>query len=276
MELLGRYRVEAEIVRFKGAVVYSARDSRLDRPVVIKSILQRELDAEDYSDQLKMFRREARAARLLTGIQAVAQVYDLETVDGNVYLTMEPHVGRNLKAMLDEKMRLSEHEALPLAIQLLDALDLVHQNGVIHQNISPANLLIGPEGGVKIADFGLSAIKAQAEASELDFEAGSSVGTPAYLSPERKRGDTADEHADLFAAGVVTYQMLTGRLPFARGNRLHSGRHSRSASPPSPSAIGVKVSGACEKILLTALADRPGARFDSARTFADALRDAGL
>lgn len=217
--MIGRQMGSYQIVSLLGTggmgEVYEARDAKLGRNVAIK-VLPREFTHDP--ERLSRFQREARMLAALNHPN-IATIYGLEQFDGVHYLVMELVPGQTLAARI-AKGRLPLDEALMLAGQIAEALEAAHEKGVIHRDLKPANVKATPEGRVKVLDFGLA--KAFTGDGDQDLshaptlsEEGRILGTPAYMSPEQARGLPVDKRADIWAFGCVSYEMLTGRTPFA-------------------------------------------------------------
>jgi len=213
-KLLGRYEIVAEIGRGAMGAVYQARDPRIDRFVAIKTILLHQSGLREQEEFRQRFLVEAKAAgRLLhPGIVTVFDVGE-EPGTSDPYIVMEYIEGRTLRDLLaGETKRLPLERALEITIEIAEALDYAHAQGVVHRDIKPANILITKEGQAKIGDFGI----AQLDLSHITLP-GYAVGTPAYMSPEQVEGERLDGRSDLFSLGAILYSMLTGFSPF-QGN----------------------------------------------------------
>jgi serine/threonine-protein kinase len=186
--------------------VYRATDAVLERQVALK-VLHRSLAGD--RGFVERFRREARAAANLNHPNIVA-VYDWGAVDGIYYMVMEHVAGVSARELLNAEGVLAPAQAADVLLQTLAALDHAHRQGIVHRDIKPENLMVTPEGRVKVADFGLARAYADAQITE----AGTVTGTVQYLSPEQLQGEPADPRTDLYAVGIVAYELLSGRLPF--------------------------------------------------------------
>ena len=186
--------------------VYRATDAVLERQVALK-VLHRSLAGD--RGFVERFRREARAAANLNHPNIVA-VYDWGAVDGIYYMVMEHIAGVSARELLSAEGVLAPAQGADVLLQTLAALDHAHRQGIVHRDIKPENLMVTPEGMVKVADFGLARAYADAQITE----AGTVTGTVQYLSPEQLQGEPADPRTDLYALGIVAYELLTGRLPF--------------------------------------------------------------
>src|SRR5262245_19566193 len=186
-------------------VVYRARDTKLERTVALK-FLPQQWCQDDAAKQL--FLREAQAASA-TNHRNICIIHDIqETDDGQLFIVMAYYEGQTLKEKL-EGGPLSVAEALEIATEVAEGLAKAHAQGVVHRDVKPGNLMI-TEDGVKVLDFGLAKF---ADSLQLTMP-GSTVGTVSYMSPEQARGDEADARSDVWAVGIVMYEMLSGRVPF--------------------------------------------------------------
>lgn len=250
--LEGRYRILDRIARGGMSTVYTAVDERLDRMVAVK-VMAAALSADPaFSDR---FRREARAAARLTHINAVA-VYDQGSDSGDghphVFLVMELVEGRTLRALLRERGKVSPAEALSIMEPVLSALSAAHHAGLVHRDVKPENILISDDGVVKVADFGLArAVEADAESTRT----GLMMGTVAYCAPEQLTKGYADQRSDVYAAGVLLFELLTGKPPFQGDSAMNVAYQHVHSRVPAPSS---RVKGIPTEIdeLVVAAADR--------------------
>src|SRR3954454_1112792 len=203
----GRYRIEERIARGGMATVYRGVDLRLDRPVALK-VMHSSL-AED-PDFVSRFTREAKAAARLSHPNVVA-VFDQGSDNGVVFLVMEYVDGATLRDLIRDRGRLSPRQALDVMKPILSALDAAHRSGIVHRDIKPENVLIAGDGRIKVADFGLARAIA---ASQMTATTGLLIGTAAYLAPEQIEHGTADPRTDLYAAGIMLYELLVGKPPY--------------------------------------------------------------
>ena len=202
----GRYRVERPLGRGGMAAVYLARDTELDRPVAIKVLGEPlALDAAF----VERFRREARTAAQLSHANIV-QVYDTGEEHGALFIVMEYVEGEGLDALLERERKVRPERVLELGAQVCSALHYAHGKGVVHRDVKPGNLLLRTDGVLKVADFGIAR---PAHGTQLT-EAGSILGTAAYLAPEQVRGEESSPRSDIYSLGVVLYELLTGRPPY--------------------------------------------------------------
>lgn len=269
-ETLGRFRVLKEAVHANGRIIYAAVNPVAKAPVFIKAAVEREMAPAAYAEASAGFAHEARAAAVLKGVPGVLQVFETGKAQGMVYVAIEGVTGQELGGLISEGKRPPAKEAALLMASVLDALDAVHKRGVVHRDLKPANIVVGSDGRVKLADFGVARLPGK------DPYAGAIVGTPAYMSPEQVRGEAVDGRSDLFSAGVIFYQLLAGRLPFADPDPQATFNKVLAFDPPAPSSVDVSLPAAYDAIVAKALAKKPGDRYASAREFAAALRKTSI
>jgi eukaryotic-like serine/threonine-protein kinase len=271
VDQLGKYQVEGVLGKGAMGIVYKGSDPVIKRPVAIKTVRREIVDEHDSSsgnDSSARFRQEARAAGNLSHSGIVA-VYEYGEDESLAYIAMEYVDGRSLRDYLAHGVGFDEGDAVHIVVQLLDALAHAHSRGVWHRDIKPGNIIITNEGQVKLADFGIARIGS----SELT-QFGTVAGTPGYIAPEWYLGGTVDHRVDLFAAGVVLYQLLTGSQPFP-GSVKEAMYKVCHEQPPLPSSLAPYLAGRkYDRLLLTALAKKPEERFSSAAVFKAAVLDA--
>jgi serine/threonine protein kinase len=262
-----RYRLENRLGVGGMSTVQLAFDTRLERYVAVK--LLAEHLAEDASF-VQRFKREALAAARLVHPNVV-QVFDfgLDHDTNRNFIVMEHVDGQSCAEILKEHGALDPRDAVDILEQATRGLDYAHRNGVVHRDVKPGNLLRSHEGVVKLADFGIA--KA-AEDSEIT-KTGSVLGTAAYLSPEQARGERAGPPADLYALGVVSYQLLTGRLPYEAASLTDLARLQEASPPRSPSEVNADVPPALGEAVMRALHPLPEGRYEGALEMADALSE---
>jgi serine/threonine-protein kinase len=264
---LGKFQVRRELGKGAMGVVYEGHDPMIDRIVALKTIRAENLQGEDAQEQLARFRREAQAAGRLTHPNIVG-IYDFGEDAGTYFIAMEFVKGRELQSYLEANERFAMHDVVRVMGQLLEALDYSHRQGVVHRDIKPSNIIILADGTAKVADFGI----ARVESSNLT-QAGMVLGTPSYMSPEQFMGQTVDGRSDLFSAGVILYQLLTGEKPFT-GSVTTIMHKVLQEEPLPPSKLNVQVPRAFDAVIRKALAKRPDERYQTAREFLDAIRQA--
>jgi eukaryotic-like serine/threonine-protein kinase len=264
---LGKYAIRRELGKGAMGVVYEGFDPAIERIVALKTIRADQLGGEDAPEILARFRREAQAAGRLTHPHIVA-VYELGEDGATTFIAMEFVKGRSLKEYLEQRTRFTTPQLARIMTELLAALDYSHRHGVVHRDIKPANVMILEDGTVKVADFGI----ARVESSNLT-QTGTILGTPSYMSPEQFMGQIVDGRSDLFSAGVILYELLTGEKPFS-GSATTIMHKVLKEDPLPPSTLNVQVPRPFDGVVKRALEKRPDERFQSAREFADAIKAA--
>jgi serine/threonine-protein kinase len=254
-------------------IVYEALDPKLHRKVAIKTILINQLDEETAKDFSMRFEREARAVARLNHPNIV-QVYDFGKEGEVAFLVMEFIRGTELKSSLAGNQLIDRKECVRVMCELLDALDFAHEAGVIHRDIKPANVMLDSQGRAKLTDFGVARLTDSDKTSVERTQAGTMVGTPAYMSPEQIQGQRIDRRTDIFSAGIILYQFLTGQKPFAGEGAWTVAKKIVQEEPPTPSSLNVAVSPEFDRVVAKALAKNPDTRFQTAREFARALQRA--
>jgi serine/threonine protein kinase/beta-lactam-binding protein with PASTA domain len=240
----GRYAIVARIASGGMGEVFRARDTVLARDVAIK-VLHRSLAGDQaFVDR---FRTEARAAAGLSHTNIVA-VFDWGSVDGIYYMVMEYVRGQSVRALANRQGRLEPAQTAEIVRQTLQALDHAHRQGIVHRDIKPENMLVTTEGVVKVADFGL----ARAYADGRQTQAGTVTGTVQYLAPEQIRGEPADPRSDLYSLGIVSYELLTGKLPFTGETAMSIAYKHLSGRVPMPSATVPSISAELDGFVASA------------------------
>ena len=264
---LGKYEIRRELGQGAMGIVYEGFDPMISRRVALKTVRREQLDRSEVEEILARFKREAQAAGRLSHPNIV-QIYEYGEDEGTAFIAMEFIEGRELKEPLDANERFPMSEIVRIMTQLREALEYSHKNGVVHRDIKPSNIILLKDGAVKVADFGI----ARVESSTLT-QAGSVLGTPSYMSPEQFMGQTVDGRSDLFSAGVILYQFLTGEKPFT--GALTTIMHKvLKEEPAAPSELNVQVPRPFDTLIRKALAKRPDERFQNGREFAEALKAA--
>ncbi|MHB2024165.1 MAG: Stk1 family PASTA domain-containing Ser/Thr kinase [Mycobacteriales bacterium] len=246
----GRYRVEGRIARGGMASVYVATDTRLDRTVAVKVMHAALADDEEF---VARFIREARSAARLSHPNVVA-VFD-QGADGDaVFLVMEYVPGHTLRDLLRARGQLRPAEALAVMEPVLAALAAAHDAGLVHRDVKPENVLLAPDGRVKVADFGLARAVAGAH---LTGSAGLLIGTVAYLAPEQVQTGRADARSDVYAAGVLLFELLTGRTPFTGETPIAVAYRHVNEDVPAPSSLAAEVPAQVDALVARATARDP-------------------
>ncbi len=260
-----RYEILRHLARGGMAEVYLARDHLLDRPVAVK-VLSAEF-ARDPSF-VERFRREARAAANLSH-PGIVSVYDWGEAAGTYYIVMEYVEGRSLRDVVQHSAPLHPHRAAEITGDIADALANAHDKGVVHRDVKPGNVLITPQGHVKVTDFGI----ARAGVADNLTQTGAVMGTAVYFSPEQAQGFPTDGRSDIYSLGVVLYEMVTSYPPFGGDSPVAIAYKHVRETPVSPSLLNPDIPPDLEAIILTTLAKNPNDRYQTARDFrADLVR----
>jgi eukaryotic-like serine/threonine-protein kinase len=263
----GRYRLERRLGVGGMSTVQLAFDERLERAVAVKLLAEHLADDPSF---VSRFRREALAAARLVHPNIV-QVYDFgfDEASGRHFIVMEFVPGRSCAEILRDDGPMAPDQAVDVAVQADRGLDYAHRNGVVHRDVKPGNLMVSPDGIVKLADFGIAKGAGQSSITQV----GSVLGTAAYLAPEQARGEEAGPAADLYALGVVTYQLISGRLPYEATSLTELAFKQQNESPTPLHELVPEVPSALSAAVAVALAMEPAQRYASAPEMAEALGD---
>jgi len=265
---LGRYHILEQLGEGGMAVVYKAFDTHIEVEVAVKVIRIEDLPPKIVDRSLKRFEREAKSLARLDHANIV-RVTDYGKYEGQPFLVMPYLSGGTLKTRLRGKPIRAE-EAADLLIPIADALAYAHGQGMIHRDVKPSNILISAKGSAMLTDFGVAKIIDEETTMDLTGTS-ATVGTPEYMAPEQATAKTVDHRADIYALGVVLYEMVTGRKPFQADTPMAVLiMHARDPLP-RPSTFVPKLSGRVEQVLLKALAKDPANRYQSMGEFASAL-----
>jgi len=265
----GRYEIGEVLGRGGMGVVYRAHDRQLGEAVAIK-VLRPELGSLDPT-VLERFKQELRLARRITH-RNVVRTYDLGESSGTYYITMELVRGTTLATFIREAGRLDVRATLTIGKQLCRALEVAHEEGIVHRDIKPQNLLVDPAGFLKVMDFGIARLaERRPDTGEALTAVGVVVGTPQYMAPEQLFGESVDQRTDLWATGAVLFECVTGRLVFDPPSLSELGAFHLNRKPPDPSSLNADVSVEFSRIILRALAHRPADRWQTAAELLKAL-----
>jgi serine/threonine protein kinase len=273
LKTLGRYNLERVLGKGAMGVVYEGVDPRLGRRVAIKTILKSHLDADTAKEYSMRFVREAQAVARLNHPNVV-QVFDFGEEGDIAYLVMEFIKGKELKSFFDANERFDLKEAVRIMSELCDALEFAHNAGIIHRDIKPANVMIDAQGRTKLTDFGVARVQDSDKTSVERTQAGTMVGTPAYMSPEQITGGNIDKRTDVFSAGIILYQFLTGEKPFTGSGAWTIAKKIIQEEPPLPSSLNNAITPLFDAVVNKALSKNPDTRFQSARDLGVALKRA--
>jgi serine/threonine protein kinase len=262
---LGKYRIDGILGKGAMGIVYKAFDPQIERTVALKTITPKELFSDARRvESTERLKNEAQAGSRLNHPNIVT-VFDYGEDCDVAYIAMEFVEGKSLAAILLPEKPMALSQVIAWMTDLLRALGFAHARGVIHRDIKPANLLITQSGQLKISDFGVARIDTSA-LSQIEAMA----GTPSYMSPEQIRGEAIDGRSDLFSAGIVLYQLLTGARPFS--GAVHEVMHQILDNIPTPpSQFLPSLGDAFDPVVAKALAKPAGSRYGSAQEFLDAL-----
>jgi eukaryotic-like serine/threonine-protein kinase len=262
--LAARYEILGLLGQGGMGSVYKARDLELDELVALKMLHH---DAVPTPRALERFRREVKLARRVTH-KNVARTFDISEHEGTKFLTMELVDGEPLSALLARDGKLIPQRAAQIAAEVCDGLSAAHAAGIVHRDLKPDNVMLSGSGRTVITDFGI----AHAASSEGFATIGGTVGTPAYMAPEQVEGAELDGRADLYALGVMLFEMLSGRMPFEAATPYALAAARLSSPPPDPRVLDAALPGWLAEIVVKCLARQPGDRYESADRVARALR----
>ena len=260
----GRYAVTARIAHGGMATVYQATDTRLDREVALK-VMHAELARDE--EFVRRFIGEAKSVARLSH-QNVVAVFDQGSDGLFLYLAMEYVPGRTLKEVLRDSGRFSPATALEIMTGVLDGLAAAHKSGIVHRDIKPENVLLTADGRVKVADFGL----ARAQSAAGHTRAGLLIGTVSYVPPEQVTGGSTGPGGDVYSAGVMLFELLTGRLPFTGDTPLSVAYQHVNSGVPAPSTLVHGIPVAVDQLVLAATSRDPARRPADAGEFLRAVR----
>jgi predicted Ser/Thr protein kinase len=265
IEKLGRYVIVEEIGQGAMGVVYKAVDPLIDRTVAIKTI-NLDLSKEELASFEKRFQREVQSAGKLNHPNIVT-VYDVGRTEGVAYMAMEFLEGKELREILDSGVVLPIEKITHIASQVADGLGFAHEHGIVHRDVKPANVMVMKNGLVKITDFGIAQMSSASRTMS-----GMVMGSPKYMSPEQVVGQGVDGRSDVFSLGVVLYEMLAGRTPFAGENISAIMYQILNDEPTPPKSFNQNIPDSINFIVLKALAKHPDKRYQNAKEMARDLK----
>ena len=261
-----RYELHRQIARGGMADVFLARDLLLDRPVAIKVLFDQFSKDQQFVER---FRREAQRAANLNHPNIVS-VFDWGEESGTYFIVMEYVEGRSLAEIIRTEGSIHPDKVAEISSEVAAALSFAHRNGIVHRDVKPGNVLVAPNGHIKVADFGIARALANVQ-SELT-QAGTVMGTATYISPEQAQGMEVDPRSDLYSLGVMVYEMLSGRPPFAGETPVAVAYQHVQDSPISLRAAGVSVAESLEAVTMKLLAKNPVNRYPTAEDLRSDLR----
>ncbi len=266
MERIGRYEIISELGRGAMGIVYKAHDPRIGRDVAIKTIRLADQGTPDETQALRdrLFREAQSAGRL--SHPGIVTIYDIDEEGGLAYISMEFVEGRTLEMLMGEGRARDTAFLARFIEQTAAALDYAHASQIVHRDVKPANMMITPQGGVKVTDFGIARI-----ASSKLTQTGTVMGTPSYMSPEQVRGEAVDGRSDQFSLAVIAYELLTGQKPFSGDNLTAVIFKIVSGDPVPLRQIDETVPSGLEEVVLRGLRKTSDDRFESCKAFADAF-----
>ena len=269
MEEVGRYQVDQMVGEGAMARVYKAYDPKIDRTLAIKLLKTHLLTDEEY--RVRFF-REAKGAGILSHPNIVT-VFDVGEEDNHPFLAMEWVEGTTLADILKQGRKFTPKEVVEIGIQLARALDYAHKKGIVHRDVKPGNVMLVKDSlTVKVADFGICRInEADTQRQGQQTQMGDVLGTPHYMSPEQVLGEKVDSRSDLFSAGVVLYQLLTGALPFDGDSLISVAFKITKSDPPSIDKLRPDLPLSLRRVIDRALKKQADKRYQTGEEFAQAL-----
>jgi serine/threonine-protein kinase len=255
------YRIEEPVARSGMATIYRAIDTRDNRRVALK-IPHPDLEADPIL--FDRFQRESGIGEKLDHPK-VMRVYGGEK-RSRIYMVMEWCEGRLLRQILDEEGPLPQERAIQITVEVLDALDYIHANGVVHRDLKPENIMVDANDQIKLIDFGIAGDSAARRLTYANFTA--TLGTPNYISPEQVKGKRGDGRSDIYAMGVILYEMLSGKLPFSGPSPLAAMNDRLLNHPLPPSVANPAISAQLQEVIYRALERDPKNRYAKASEFA--------
>jgi serine/threonine-protein kinase len=267
-QIIGNYKIEAKIGEGGMGAVYRGVDTMLDREVAIKA-LRPELASQD--SIVERFRTEAVTLAKLNHPN-IATLFSLFRQGEELYMVLEFVRGETLDSILTRRGALPAEEAIPVFCQVLDGIDHAHDLGIVHRDIKPANMMLTEKGTLKVLDFGIARLLGSARMTR----AGNIIGTLEYMAPEQVRGLETDGRSDIYALGMMLYEVLVGRLPFDTQNEFELMKMQTEVMPQPPRQLNPAIPEAVEEAIMRAVRKDPNERFQTAGDFREMLLAAGL
>jgi eukaryotic-like serine/threonine-protein kinase len=260
-DIVDNYRIESLVARSGMASLFKATDLAENIPVALK-VPHPEMEADPVL--FERFKREAEIGEMLDH-PGVMKVYSTKHRSG-VYMVAEWIEARLLRAILQEQKKLSQERAIKLTVEICDALDYIHRNGVVHRDLKPENVMVDTEDKIKLIDFGIAA---KAGSKRLTFGKFSQImGTPDYIAPEQVKGARGGARSDIFALGVMLYEMLSGKIPFVGDNPFAIMNDRLLNNPVPPREANPEISQQMQEVIYRALEREPDNRYSTASEFA--------
>ncbi|HEX8637166.1 MAG TPA: serine/threonine-protein kinase [Pyrinomonadaceae bacterium] len=267
-QIVGNYKIEAKLGEGGMGAVYRGVDTMLDREVAIKA-LRPELASQ--TSVVERFRSEAVTLAKLNHPN-IAALYTMFRQGEELYMVLEFVRGETLDTIMQRRGALPAEEAIPVFCQVLDGIDHAHELGIVHRDIKPANIMLTENGKLKVLDFGIARLLGSARMTR----AGNIIGTLEYMAPEQVKGQETDGRSDIYALGMMLYEMLTGRLPFQTENEFELMKLQTETMPPSPREINPAIPVEVEEAIMRAIQKNPDERFQTAGEMRDLLLEAGF
>ncbi len=266
MKQYGRYQIVSELGRGAMGVVYQAHDPQIDRIIALKVLRDDRVTSEDF---VKRFLKEAMAVGRLSH-PGIVTVYDIGQDHGSVYIAMEYLEGTPLNELMESR-KFSYEEIADIGSQVARALHYAHQKGIIHRDIKPPNIIITPDGQIKVTDFGIARIE-DPDAHQMT-QAGEILGTPVYMSPEQVKGHLVDGRSDIYSLGIILYEMVTGERPFGGSNLAAIFRSITLDQAKPPSILDTGVPQSLSALIMKSIDREPENRFPSGEELAKSLKN---
>ncbi|MBV9216220.1 MAG: protein kinase [Acidobacteria bacterium] len=267
-QIIGNYKIEEKLGEGGMGAVYKGVDTMLDREVAIKA-LRPELASQ--TSVVERFRTEAVTLAKLNHPN-IATLYTMFRQGDELYMVLEFVRGETLDSIMKRRGAMPAEEAIPVFCQVLDGIDHAHELGIVHRDIKPANMMLTEKGTLKVLDFGIARLLGSARMTR----AGNIIGTLEYMAPEQVRGQETDGRSDIYALGMMLYEVLTGQLPFQSENEFELMKMQTEQIPRSPREIDPSIPVEVENAIMTAIQKNPEDRFQTGGEFREALLDAGF